>query len=210
MKPINSFNYNWYKFKTYTTISGVRFLLFAMLFISANGNSLSLFIGDSLTYQLALSYQKKFPVNARYLEGTGLYSTRLFDWSKYINKINFQQYDNIYIVFGTNDLIIQNEIPVYKRKVQEFIHDIKKHNNNIVWILPPALKNKRKNTLLKNTRMAIITAAYNENITMIDMQDILGTHYTDNINGIKVRTTDGVHITKEGADLIVDFILWAL
>nr|WP_272517448.1 MULTISPECIES: GDSL-type esterase/lipase family protein [unclassified Providencia] len=195
------------KFKSCTIINGVRHLLFFMFFIPAIGNGLSLFIGDSLTYQLALSYQKQLPVNARYLEGTGLYSTKLFDWSKYIRKINFGQYDKIYIVFGTNDLISKNEIYVYREKVQQFIRIIKQYNSNIVWVLPPTLQNKRKNALLKNTRIAIITAVYNENITMIDMQEILGTHYNDNINGIKVRTTDGVHITKEGADLIINFIL---
>lgn len=178
-----------------------------MIFIPVMGESHVLFIGDSLTYQLAMSYREQLPVNAKYLEGTGLNSTKLFDWQAYIQKINFRPYSAIYIVFGTNDLISQSEVPVYQQKVQRFIKEIKQQNKNVIWILPPSLQNTRKDNLLKNTRKAIISAAYYEGIKIIDMQYILGNDYIDSINGVRIRTTDGIHITKEGADMIVKIML---
>ncbi|PHM59484.1 GDSL-type esterase/lipase family protein [Xenorhabdus ishibashii] len=171
------------------------------------GDAKPLFMGDSLTYQLAMSYKERAPVDAKFLESTGLQSTKLLHWQNYIQQVSFHQYDTVYIVLGTNDLIKQADIPSYQIKAQQFIQEIKKQNKNIVWLLPPTLKNEQKNTLLDNTRLAITQAAYQEKVRTFDMRNALGKNYTSIINGVQVRTKDGIHITKDGADIVVNAII---
>ncbi|WP_272664053.1 MULTISPECIES: DUF459 domain-containing protein [unclassified Providencia] len=171
------------------------------------GQSKPLFIGDSLTYELAMSYKERAPVDAKFLESTGLQSTKLLHWQNYIKKINFQQYDTVYIVLGTNDLIKQNDVAAYQVKAQLFIKEVKNKNKNIVWLLPPTLKNSQKNTLLNNTRLAIKNAAYQEGIRTLDMRSALGSDYTAVINGVQIRTNDGIHITKNGANAVINALV---
>lgn len=177
--------------------------LFMLSVIPFLVNSKPVFIGDSLTYQLAKSYQEYAPVDAHFLEGTGLQSKRLLDWQLHIKRINFDSYDAVYIVLGTNDLISYSQIEKYQSKSRRFINEIKKGNKNIFWLLPPTLGNSKNNTLLNNTRIAIKHAAEKEGVTVIDMRLYLGDEYTEKNNGISIRTKDGIHITPAGADLIV-------
>ncbi|MFV1191179.1 hypothetical protein QML34_28705, partial [Klebsiella pneumoniae] len=72
-----------------------------------------------------------------------------------------------------------------------------------IWILPPTLKNIQKNKLLSNTREAIRQAARQNKIKTIDTRLSLGYQYTESINGMKVRTSDGIHITENGADNVI-------
>ncbi|MEX9975703.1 GDSL-type esterase/lipase family protein [Providencia rettgeri] len=183
-----------------------KLLITAIISLSALpllGQCKPLFIGDSLTYELAMSYKERAPVDAKFLESTGLQSTKLLHWQNYIQKINFQQYDTVYIVLGTNDLIHQSDVQAYQQKAMQFLNVIKHKNKNIVWLLPPTLKNEKKNALLNNTRLAIKNAAYQEGIKTLDMRNALGNKYTDIINGVQVRTYDGIHITKNGANAVI-------
>ncbi|EOG1985267.1 MULTISPECIES: DUF459 domain-containing protein [Proteus] len=187
-----------------------KLLITAIISLSALpllGQCKPLFIGDSLTYELAMSYKERAPVDAKFLESTGLQSTKLLHWQNYIQKINFQQYDTVYIVLGTNDLIHQSDVQAYQQKAMRFINVIKSKNKNIVWLLPPTLKNEKKNALLNNTRLAIKNAAYQEGIRTLDMRNALGSDYRAIINGIQVRTNDGIHITKNGADSVIETLL---
>lgn len=166
-----------------------------------------IFIGDSLTYQIALSYKKYHPVDVLYLEGSGLQSNKKLDWQSYIKTVPLEQYDTVYIVLGTNDFISKNEIINYKLKAKNLIHSIKNKNTSIVWLLPPELKNEYKNTLLKNTRDAIQYAGNEENIKIIDMRHSVGMRYIEHVNNIPIRTKDGIHLTKYGGDEIAKSLL---
>lgn len=180
-----------------------RFILPLLLTIPLMGNSKPLFIGDSLTYPLAVSYQNHAPLDARFLESTGLNSKTLLDWQGYINEIDLRHYETIYIVLGTNDQIQKKDIPDYQNKAESFIKKIKQQNKNVVWLLPPTLKNSHKNALLSNTRAAIKGAVKNQGISIIDMRETLGSEYSENINGVAVRTRDGIHLTPKGAELVI-------
>lgn len=186
-------------------IKHIIFLFICMF--SLTTHSKSLFIGDSLTYQIASSYKAHQPIDALYLEGSGLQSNKILDWHSYIKTVPIGNYDTIYIVLGTNDFITKNETITYKTKVKQFIQSIKSKNTSIVWLLPPELKDGHKNNLLKNTRSAIQSVGVNENIKILDMRQSLGMQYTQHINNIPIRTKDGIHITKQGADKIAQLIL---
>lgn len=179
-------------------------LLFAVPVI---GYSKPLFIGDSLTCALAESYRKIAPVDAKFLESTGLQSNDLLDWPQYVRQSDFSGYDTVYIVLGTNDLIAERDIPSYTQKARRFIRVVKAQNRNIVWLLPPTLQDPAKNARLTHTRKAIQIAARSERIRTADMRHASGNTYRDTVNGVKVRTADGIHITSHGADLIVRTLL---
>lgn len=188
-----------------------NFIKLIVIFLSTLpllGQCKDIFIGDSLTYELAMSYQKHAPVDAKYLESTGLNSNKLLDWNSYIKGISFEKYEVVYIVLGTNDLIQNNEMLMYKQKVRNFILTIKMKNNNVVWLLPPALENKKNNILLNNARSSIIDIANIEGIQLYDMRSVLGYDFKEKNNNIYIRTKDGIHITKEGANMIINQILY--
>lgn len=180
-----------------------KFFIFLLFTIPLLGNSKPLFIGDSLTYELAMSYKKIAPVDAKFLESTGLQSKNILNWQDYTQHIDFSRYDTIYIVLGTNDLISKADIPEYQQKANTFIQSIKKQNGRIIWLLPPTLKSPHKNQLLSNTRTAINQAARKNKIKTMDTRVSLGYQYSEFINGVKVRTSDGIHITKNGADNVI-------
>ncbi|HFD6683611.1 TPA: hypothetical protein ACS705_003392 [Providencia alcalifaciens] len=181
-------------------------LLFIIIY-SIMGYSKPLFIGDSLTYQIASSYKEHQPIDALYLEGSGLHSNKVLDWQSYVKTLPIENYDTIYIILGINDFIKENEIITYKAKVKRFIHSIKSKNTSIIWLLPPELKDRHKNNLLKNTRNTIQSVGIEENIKVLDMRHSLGMRYTQYINNVPIRTKDGIHITKQGGDRIAKLIL---
>ncbi|ENN8378703.1 hypothetical protein ACAX46_004169 [Providencia rettgeri] len=181
----------------------VNLPLLLSLTLPVIGQCKPLFIGDSLTYELAMSYKKIAPVDAKFLESTGLQSKQILNWQDYTQNIDFSLYDKVYIVLGTNDLISKADISEYQQKANRFIQTIKKQNEQIVWLLPPTLSNTEKNNLLSNTRTAIRQAAHKNKIKTMDTRVSLGEQYSEFINGVKVRTFDGIHITKNGADLII-------
>lgn len=186
----------------------IKLLILFLSTLPLMGQCKDIFIGDSLTYELAMSYQKHAPVDAKYLESTGLNSNKLLNWRDYIKDLKFEKYDVVYIVLGTNDLIESHEILEYKQKVREFILTIKMKNKNIVWLLPPALENKKNNILLNNARLSIIDVANVEGIQLYDMRIMLGYDFKEKNNNIYIRTKDGIHITKNGANMIIDQILY--
>lgn len=186
-----------------TLLRWVNLPLLLSLTLPVIGQCKPLFIGDSLIYELAMSYKKIAPVDAKFLESTGLQSKQILSWQDYTQNIDFSLYDTVYIVLGTNDLISKADIPEYQQKASVFIQTIKKQNRQIVWLLPPTLKNKEKNNLLSNTRIAICEAARKNKIKTMDTRVSLGYQYSEFINGVKVRTSDGIHITENGADNVI-------
>ncbi|MEY0604576.1 hypothetical protein AB7338_21700, partial [Providencia huaxiensis] len=58
-------------------------------------------------------------------------SDRLLDWQSYINEINFQGYDDIYISLGANDAIKKEEITNYVNMGVSFVEKIKNKSDNI-------------------------------------------------------------------------------
>ncbi|MCS6748170.1 hypothetical protein NOM78_01345 [Proteus mirabilis] len=179
------------------------FVFLFMLTVPLLGHCKPIFLGDSLTYQLATSYKNIAPVDAQYLVGSGLSNNQKLDWIEYIKTVDIQKYDTVYIVLGTNDFIQTNEISGYMYKASIFIKEIKKKNNNIVWLIPPTLQDSSKNELLQNTRAAIYKASTQEKIKILDMRESLGMRYEKVIDGVQIRTDDGIHITRKGADYII-------
>ncbi|HEM7189765.1 TPA: hypothetical protein U2I61_004303 [Providencia rettgeri] len=181
-------------------------IIILFLLATTNVYSKPIFIGDSLTYSLAVSAKNINPVDAFYLEGTGLSSDKLLDWQSYINEINFQGYDDIYISLGANDAIEKDKINSYIFNGVSFIKKIKKSNNNvkIVWVLPPVMKDKTIESMLENTRIAIYEICNIEKIECFNPNSVLSDTFVFKINEKQIRTKDGIHYTQYGATLIIE------
>ncbi|MGJ0637214.1 GDSL-type esterase/lipase family protein [Xenorhabdus bovienii] len=188
------------------------FILGFIVVFSLNVYSKPLFLGDSLTYQVANSYKKISHLDVRYMSGSGLLSNKIINWGDYIQKINYSNYNAIYIVLGTNDFITENKKEFYQFKVINFIRKIRAYSDGkpIIWLLPPSLADQHKNHLLKNTRDAIVTACLHENVLTVDMRNALGMNYIEDFEGMSIRTKDGIHITEYGADRVVTLLFMSV
>lgn len=186
----------------------MKILFFLALMILSNTSlSKSIFIGDSLTYSLASGFAKVEPVDAKFLENTGLKSDNVLNWTDYIETMDFSNYDRIYIVLGINDMINDDDTEFYQNRVDIFLMSLLNKNKSIVWLLPPVLKNAQHESVLLNTRAIIKAACIEHNVDFFDMRDVLGYNFMQTVNDRNIRTDDGIHITPYGADRVITNLL---
>ncbi|TDB45336.1 GDSL-type esterase/lipase family protein [Photorhabdus luminescens] len=158
---------------------------------------------------MACNFSHPFPVDVLYQERTGLNDRSPLIWLEYVQAIPVQQYSSIVISLGANDAVELNQIQIYQHKAEQFIQYIKQHSQQapITWILPPVMKEQRIEGMLKNTREAIKRAVNLSGIYFFDPQDVLGNTFTYSINGVQIRTQDGIHYTAKGSDLIINELI---
>lgn len=179
------------------------------LLISFSVSAKVLVIGDSLAYPIAESFKKILPTDGYFLENTGLNEQLSLNWSEYIQTLDLKKYSNVIISLGANDGITKNEIDNYQKKAVNVIKIIQAGNDGalVTWILPPVLKDSKKENAVSNVRSALNLACNASGITCFDPVDVMGAEFAMSVNGIPVRTKDGIHYTQQGADLIVNELL---
>lgn len=168
-----------------------------------------LLIGDSLMGTISESYKKhnkKDDVNIKYVVGSGLENNK-FDWFNYLAKKDLSNFNKVIISFGTNDFGVHNKNS-YERKIKSFIKLIKEKQSNvkIIWIAPPAVKNKNINDGIIIVRDIIKDVSNQENIDFMDVRNTLGYDFKTYIRGKKIRENDGIHYTLNAGDMIVSKI----
>lgn len=168
-----------------------------------------LVIGDSLAYPIAVSFKKVMPTDGYFLESTGLNDQLSLNWSEYIQTLDLKKYSNVIISLGANDGITKNEIDNYQQKAINVIKAIQGLNESasITWVLPPALKDSKKENAVSNVRGALNLACNASGIACFNPSMVIGSEFAMSVNGIPVRTKDGIHYTQQGADLIVNELL---
>lgn len=143
-------------------------------------------------------------INVEYISGSGLINDNKKDWVGFVNNSDLREYDNIIISLGTNDFVKYNQRDgqVYYARLFQLIFDIQKQNPlaTIIWVSPPHLKNPEHEKYLINTRDIIKVSAGLMNVKYVDINQphILGDHWQPVIDGQKIRTDDGIHITQAG------------
>ncbi|CQQ97055.1 Uncharacterised protein [Yersinia enterocolitica] len=180
-----------------------------LLLISFSVSAKVLVIGDSLAYPIAESLKKILPTDGYFLENTGLNKQLSFNWSEYIQTLNLKKYSNVIISLGANDGITKKEIDNYQQKAVNVIKIIQAGNDGalVTWVLPPVLKDCKKENAVSNVRGALNLACNASGITCFDPSVVIGSEFAMSVNGIPVRTKDGIHYTQRGADLIVNELL---
>lgn len=186
-----------------------KILLGLIFTLPVIANAKTLIIGDSLAYSLAESFKKTMPVDAFYLENSGLGKNSPLDWPEYIKTIPEKNYNAVLISLGANDPISDSQIDDYQQKSLSFIKELEKLNQSalITWVMPPVMKNQDAESKMVNVRMAIDNACNASGITCFNVSNAIGGTYSEIQNGIKIRASDGIHYTSKGADLIVNSIL---
>lgn len=182
-------------------------LFFILIMFSTITNAKTLFLGDSLTQKIGENYKQKYKeTELNYVIGSGIENKKV-DWFEKINNIDLNRYKKIVISLGTNDWGIYNENS-YNVKIEKFISIIKKKNNNIniLWILPPTIKNEKINSGVLKVKNIIKKVCNEKNIDFFDPNSIWGDKYIYSINGWETRTKDGIHYTNYGAKLIAEKI----
>ncbi|CEE91895.1 SGNH/GDSL hydrolase family protein [Xenorhabdus koppenhoeferi] len=186
--------------------------IFLLLFFSSSGFCKALLLGDSLTYIYGEAYKSIISKDADvvYKVGSGLLNRSKYDWFSAVESVNFDKYDLVIVSIGTNDFNREITSVNYSRSIFELIGRIRNKNKNarIIWISPPFLKNKEHDILLSNTRYIVRSTLNQLGVIYFDITKdaVLGERYSDILDGKKIRTSDGIHITKYGANLVVEHL----
>ncbi len=192
-------------------------LIFLCIFMTTNTYANVLFIGDSLTGVISTEYIKLHPdvtVDVDFVVGSGL-ENKTIDWFKKVEHIDFTKYSYIVISFGTNDFISANKSqPIidrwqynYLQKIGRFINYLRKYTKpKIVWIAPPTIKNNSIDNGVSLARDTILFAARYFQFEHIDVRETLGYEFRYSVDGIKIRTADGIHYTSEAGKMISNLL----
>lgn len=177
--------------------------LFFVMFIPFLAISKTLFFGDSLTGTVGVAYKQNFDrdTDVVYVVGSGLENKKV-DWIKKIKHEDLNKYNKVIISIGTNDYFISNT-EKYEKKISNLISEIKKSNiKEVIWVLPPPVKNIKINNGINKVRNVIIDSSGINGYKVIDPRYIIGNNYVLYLNGQQIRTKDGIHYTMKGAELI--------
>lgn len=189
-------------------------ILWGALFFIFNTRPLyadTLFFGDSLTASYGDFGRKLINDNVKveYVSGSGLLNDSKKNWLHFVNNTDLSEYDNVIISLGTNDFVkySQNDYNEYYIRLFNLISEIQNQNPlvTIIWLSPPHLKNAEHEKYLISTREIIKNGADIMQFHYIDINrpHILGTDWQSVVDGQKVRTDDGIHITQAGSQRVI-------
>ncbi|HCD1134497.1 TPA: hypothetical protein JD648_RS17100 [Morganella morganii] len=179
-----------------------------MMFMSFDSSAKSIFIGDSLTLSLAKGAKELDVLEYYYLDRSGLINGAFYDWLAFVQRMPVSSPDIIIVSLGANDGISASASYRYNQKIRQFISVLKTRYPaaNIIWVLPPAMKNTQTENALVNTRRIISETAIIAGYTVFDPRPLTGRTWTYSVNGIVLRTADGIHYTPEAGKLISEQI----
>lgn len=187
--------------------------LIALLFELFNSAySKSLFIGDSLTLSLAKGAKEQDVLEYYYLDRSGLMNGAFYDWLAFVQRMLVSSPDLIIVSLGANDSMSVSAGHRYSQKIIRFISVLKTRYPaaSIIWVLPPAMKNTQTENALVNTRRIISETSAMAGYTVFDPRPLTGRVWTYSVNGIVLRTADGMHYTPEAGKLISEQIYRAV
>ncbi|MEX6113860.1 hypothetical protein AB6G07_10550 [Providencia stuartii] len=166
----------------------------------------ALVIGDSLAFPIAESLKVIIPTDGFFLESTGLNDKSTLNWFDYIQTLDVTRYDNVIISLGANDGIQGNDIDNYQQKAVMLIKHLQSANEQalVTWVLPPVLEDTKKEIAVSNTRKALNHACNATGINCFDPAVAIGHEFSYQVNGVPVRSQDGIHYTSQGAEFIVN------
>ncbi|MET4859794.1 DUF459 domain-containing protein [Morganella morganii] len=180
--------------------------------MSFDSSAKSIFIGDSLTLSLAKGAKEQDVLEYYYLDRSGLMNGAFYDWLGFVQRMPVSSPDLIIVSLGANDGMAASAANPYNQKIRQFISVLKTRypKASIIWVLPPAMKNTQTENALVNTRRIISETAVMAGYTVFDPRPLTGRTWTYSLNGIVLRTADGIHYTPEAGKLISEQIYRAV
>lgn len=187
-------------------------ILIYFIFLSSCSLADTLFIGDSLTLSLAKGAKEQDVLEYYYLDRSGLINGAFYDWLAFVQRMPVSSPDLIIVSLGANDGMAASAGHRYSQKIKRFISVLKTRypTASIIWVLPPAMKNTQTENALVNTRRIISETSAIAGYTVFDPRPLTGRAWTYSVNGIVLRTADGIHYTPEAGKLISEQIYRAV
>jgi hypothetical protein len=191
--------------------------------------------GDSLMGTIAESFIEKtggnplFSTSQDFRIGTGLARPDVYNWPAAIGReVATAHPDVVVLIFGANDdqdmevsghrfsLQTADWQQEYARRVNQVLDATADGVRQVIWLGIPAVRRPRLNQTKDFINDILKAAAQTHpNVTFVDPGPVLDgagnsfTTYLTNSSGkaITVRESDGIHITKAGADLVTPTLL---
>ncbi|WP_172794098.1 GDSL-type esterase/lipase family protein [Morganella sp. EGD-HP17] len=135
-----------------------------------------------------------------------------YNWPAFVQHMPESSPDLIVISLGANDGMPPSSGHRYSLKIRRFIFILKKRYPAaaLIWVLPPSMKNTQTENALVNTRRIISETAETAGYSLFDPRPLTGRTWTYSVNGIVLRTADGIHYTPEAGKLISEQIYRAV
>ena len=194
----------------------------------------TLLLGDSLMTKLGPALQQAITAelggNASVLSkiGSGLSRPDVFDWpSAMRSELNSHKFNSLVILIGTNDaqnLIEHGEavtfgtpewIKTYKLRLHSVMKIACQHTERAIWLSLPPMRDEafQRKMLLLNALAHSVSSAhdcfkYVPLATILSPEDGTFTTYLQiKSEEVKVRASDGIHLTVRGSELITQSLL---
>lgn len=194
------------------------------------------FVGDSLMQGVApwvmRSLQNDYQIKSLDLskQSTGLSYSKFFDWPANIEKTLAEnpEIGAMVVFLGPND---PWDIPdpdnkaksvkfasprwqeIYTSRIQRILTSAEKHNVQVLWVTPPAMKKPNLHQGMQSLSRIIHEGIRPEQAIVIDSNKVLSKNgdYADSVSLdgkiVKIRTADGVHFTADGQKLVAKQVL---
>ena len=180
--------------------------------------------GDSISQNLAEGLARLTPVDLVRLEmnprqSTGLSRPDFFDWPQHLAGVLVEEAVDVFVVMlGANDFQDVNHegqylsrrsdewVDLYRERVDRVMALLGQPGVQTVWVGVPPLRESESRL---SEGIPILNEAYaaqateHRHVTFVDTWELFTDeegNYTDEIDGVRVRTKDGVHLTVAGSN----------
>ena len=184
--------------------------------------------GDSISRDLGEGLARVTPANLVIIDldprpATGLSRPDFFDWSQHLaGVLTESRPDVIVVLFGANDFQnVEHEgrildrfgdewLDLYRERVDRIMILVSQPGTQTIWVGQPPVRETRLSGGLErmNTVYAEV-AALHPQVTYLDTWALFsdeGGGYVDEIDGVRLRREDGVHLTVEGGNRLAEAV----
>ncbi|MXV89309.1 MAG: DUF459 domain-containing protein, partial [Acidimicrobiia bacterium] len=197
--------------------------------IPGEENPLVLYVGgDSISRDLGEGLARITPATLVRIDldprpATGLSRPDFFDWAQHLaGVLTESRPDVIVVLFGANDFQnVEHEgeildrfgdewLDLYRRRVDRIMTLLGQPGTQTIWVGQPPVRETRLSGGLErlNTVYAEVAARHPQ-ITYVDTWALFsddGGAYVDEIDGVRLRREDGVHLTVDGGNRLAEAV----
>ena len=184
--------------------------------------------GDSISRDLGEGLARVTPTDLVRIDldprpATGLSRPDFFDWSQHLAGVLTESLpDVIVVLFGANDfqnVEYEGEIldrfgdewlELYRQRVDLIMTLLSQPDTQTVWVgQPPVRESRLSGGLARMNEVYEEAAAEHPQVTFVDTWALFSDErgsYADEIDGVRLRREDGVHLTIAGGDRLAEAI----
>ena len=184
--------------------------------------------GDSISRDLGEGLARVTPADLVRIDldprpATGLSRPDFFDWSQHLAGVLTESAPDVFVVmFGANDfqnVEYEDEIldrfgaewlELYRERVDRIMTLLSQPDTQTVWIgQPPVRESRLSGGLAMLNEVYAETSAEHPQVTYVDTWDIFSDAdggYVDEIDGVRLRREDGVHLTIAGGNHLAEAV----